>query len=97
MDRATAAHRILRLTARRWGWHYIVCNITRDVFEQDLIKLLKNKPATGARLLKKQKSNSADLAGIELIFSIVAIMVLCFGFVLETALITQGCFSYCSA
>lgn len=37
------------------------------------------------------------LTGIELIFSIVAIMVLCFGFVLETALITQGCFSYCSA
>ena len=35
------------------------------------------------------------LAGIELIFIIVAIMGLCFGFVLETKLITQGCFSYC--
>ena len=35
------------------------------------------------------------LAGIELIFFIVASMGLCFGFVLETVLITQGCFSYC--
>ena len=33
------------------------------------------------------------LAGI--IFFIVASMGLCFGFVLETALIIQGCFCYC--
>lgn len=35
------------------------------------------------------------LAGIELTLSAVASMGLCFGFVLETTLITQGCFSYC--
>ena len=35
------------------------------------------------------------LAGIELISFIVAGMGLCFGFVLETVLIIQGCFSYC--
>ena len=35
------------------------------------------------------------LAGIELIFSIVACMGLCFGFMLETVLIIQGCFRYC--
>ena len=35
------------------------------------------------------------LAGIELIFFIAASMGLCFGFVLKTVLITQGCFSYC--
>ena len=35
------------------------------------------------------------LAGIELIFFIVASMGLCFGFVLETVLIIQGYFSYC--
>ena len=35
------------------------------------------------------------LAGIELILFIAASMGLCFGFVLETALITQGCFSCC--
>ena len=34
-------------------------------------------------------------AGIELIFFVVASMGLCFGFVLETVLIIQGCFSYC--
>ena len=39
--------------------------------------------------------NVLVLAGIELIFFIVASMGLCFGFVLETVLITQGCFSYC--
>ena len=37
------------------------------------------------------------LAGVELIFLIVASMGLSFGFVLETVLITQGCFSYCWA
>lgn len=37
------------------------------------------------------------LAGIELTLSAVASMGLCFGFVLETTLITQGCFSYCWA
>jgi len=37
------------------------------------------------------------LAGVELIFFIVAIMGLCFGFVLETVLVIQGCFSYCRA
>ena len=35
------------------------------------------------------------LAGVEFIFFIVASMGLCFGFVLETVLITQGCFCYC--
>ena len=35
------------------------------------------------------------LAGIELIFFIVASMGLCFGFVLETVLIIQECFCYC--
>ena len=39
--------------------------------------------------------NVLVLAGIELIFFIVACMGLWFGFVLETVLITQGCFSYC--
>ena len=34
------------------------------------------------------------LAGVELIFFIVASMGLCFGFGLETVLITQGCFRY---
>ena len=37
------------------------------------------------------------LAGIELIFCIVASMGLCFGFVLKTVLIIQGCFRYCWA
>jgi len=35
------------------------------------------------------------LAGVELIFFIVATMKLCFRFVLETVLIIQGCFSCC--
>ena len=35
------------------------------------------------------------LAGIELIFFIVASMGLCFGFVLKTVLIIQGCSPYC--
>ena len=35
------------------------------------------------------------LAGMELIFFIVASMRLCFAFVLKTVLIMQGCFSYC--
>ena len=35
------------------------------------------------------------LAGIELIFFIVAGMGVCSRFVLETVLIIQGCFSYC--
>ena len=35
------------------------------------------------------------LAGIELIFFIVAGMGLCFGFVLKTVLIIQACFRYC--
>jgi len=35
------------------------------------------------------------LAGIELIFFIVASMGLCFGFVLKSVLIVQGCFCYC--
>ena len=37
------------------------------------------------------------LAGIELIFFVVANMVLCFGFVLEAVLVIQGCFPYCWA
>jgi len=37
------------------------------------------------------------LAGIELIFFPVASTGLCFRFVLETALIIQGCFCYCWA
>lgn len=37
------------------------------------------------------------LARIGLIFFIVAGMGLCFGFLLETALLIQGCSSYCSA
>ena len=35
------------------------------------------------------------LAGVVLIFFIVAGMGICFGLVLETVLIIQGCFSYC--
>jgi len=35
------------------------------------------------------------LAGIELIFFMVAHMVLCFGFVTKTVFITHQCFSYC--
>ena len=35
------------------------------------------------------------LARMELIFFVVASMGLCFGFVLKTVLITQGCFGYC--
>ena len=35
------------------------------------------------------------LAGIELIFCIVASMGLYFGFVLKTVLIIQGCFHFC--
>ena len=35
------------------------------------------------------------LAGAELIFFIVACMGLCFGFVLKTVWIIQGCFGYC--
>ena len=35
------------------------------------------------------------LAGTESIFFTVAGMRLCFGLVLETVLIIQGCFSYC--
>ena len=35
------------------------------------------------------------LAGVQLIFFIVAGMGLCFGFVLKTVLVTQGRFSYC--
>ena len=34
-------------------------------------------------------------AEVEFIFFIVATMGLCFGFVLRTVLITQGCFCYC--
>jgi len=37
------------------------------------------------------------LAGIELIFFVVAGMGLCFGSSLKTMLISQGCFSYCLA
>ena len=37
------------------------------------------------------------LTGIELIFFLVAGMGLCFGFVLKTVLITEGCFPYCWA
>jgi len=44
---------------------------------------------------KPWKTYGLVLAGIELIFFIVAGMGLCFGFVLKTVLITQGCFSYC--
>ena len=35
------------------------------------------------------------LAGIELIFFMVASVGLCSGFVLKTVLVTQGCFCYC--
>jgi len=35
------------------------------------------------------------LSGTELIFFIVACMVLCFGFVLKTVLITHQCSTYC--
>jgi len=35
------------------------------------------------------------LAGVELIFFIGASAGLCFGFVLKTVLIIQGCFTYC--
>jgi len=38
--------------------------------------------------------NVLVLAGIELIFFVVASMRQCFGFVLKTALIIQGCFNY---
>ena len=45
----------------------------------------------------KRKKVVLVLAWIELIFFIVASMRLCFGFVLETVLIIQGCFRYCWA
>ena len=41
------------------------------------------------------KAIALVLAGIELIFFIIAVMGLCFSFVRKTVLITQGCFSYC--
>jgi len=37
------------------------------------------------------------LAGIELIFFLVACVVVCFGFVMKIVLITHQCFSYCWA
>ena len=43
---------------------------------------------------RKSVSSVLVLAGIELIFFIVARMRLCFGFVLRTVLIIQGCFRY---
>lgn len=36
----------------------------------------------------------ADIVGVELIFFSIVSVGLCFGFVLETALKIQGCFSY---
>jgi len=35
------------------------------------------------------------LGGVVLIFFILACKLLCFGFVMKTVLVTQGCFSYC--
>ena len=49
--------------------------------------------AASAQLLAK--GPVLVLAGVELIFCTVACMGLCFGFVLEAVLITQGCFCYC--
>ena len=40
-------------------------------------------------------ANVLVLCGVQLIFFIVANMRLCFGFALETILITPGYFSYC--
>ena len=45
--------------------------------------------------MEKLVENVLVLAGIELIFFTVASMGLCFGFVLETVLITEGCFRSC--
>ena len=42
-------------------------------------------------------TNMLVLSGTELIFFLVASMGLCFGFVLKTVFIIQGCFSYCWA
>jgi len=39
--------------------------------------------------------NVLVLTGVESIFFLVATMGLCFGFVLKTVFITQGCFSCC--
>jgi len=44
---------------------------------------------------KDLKEDLLVLAGIELIFFIAAGMVLCFGFVIKTVLVTRQCFSYC--
>ena len=43
------------------------------------------------------RKGALALAGIELIFLTVASMGLCFGFVLGTVLVTQGCFRCCRA
>ena len=48
---------------------------------------------------KEENKNFPDVLGLavmELIFFIASHMVLCFGFVTKTALLTHRCFSYCS-
>ena len=51
------------------------------------MKIIKPQP--------RHKEGVLVLAGVELIFFAVAGMGLCFGFVLKTVLVIQGCFSYC--
>jgi len=43
----------------------------------------------------KSVPDCAGSSGIELDFFLVSSKGICFGFVLKTLLITQGCFSYC--
>lgn len=58
--------------------------------------LLEKEQSFGAFLGIHERQNTVlVLAGVDLIFFIVAIMNLCFGFALETALIIQGCLSHC--
>jgi len=57
-------------------------------------------PTTSSNSDQAQKNqllstNVLGLAGIELILFVVASMGLCFGFVVKTVLIIQGCFSSC--
>lgn len=46
-------------------------------------------------VLLVEKLSVLVLAGVKLVFFTVAGMSLCFGFVLETVVIMQGCFPYC--
>ena len=48
-----------------------------------------------AGMTREGRFFALDMAGVEIIFFIAACMVLCFGFVMKTVSITEGCFGYC--